>query len=229
VPKPRVPAPGRRFDFHSHTYLTDGTESATSMWWAASQLGHRVLAITDHVALEDPKPILDRLRGESRAFEDGSIATLIGVELTLLPPRRIAEAARRARAAGAQIVIAHGETTAERVPPGTNRAAVESGEIDVLAHPGFLTEKDAETARANGTAIELSGRALHGRTNGHVGRIALLVGADLVVDSDAHETRHLPDYDRAEIVARGAGLTPSQVRRALRDAPVRLYRRCLHR
>lgn len=199
------------------------------MWWAASQLGHRVLAITDHVALEDPTPILDQLIQESRAFDDGSIATLLGVELTLLPPRRIAETARRARVAGAQIVIVHGETTAERVPPGTNRAAVESGEVDVLAHPGFLSEREAEIARANGTAIELSGRSLHGRTNGHVARIALRVGADLVVDSDAHETSHLLDYGRAETVARGAGLTAPQVHRALRDSPARLYRKCLAR
>jgi len=219
----------RRYDFHAHTYLTDGKESATSMWWAAARLGHRVLAITDHVALEDPKPILDRLFAESRAFEDGPVATLVGVELTLVPPKRIAEAARAARAAGAQIVIVHGETSAERVPPGTNHAAVESGVIDVLAHPGLLTERDAELAVAHGTALELSGRALHGRTNGHVARIALAAGADLVVDSDAHATEQLLDFELAGTIARGAGLTSSQVRRALEGAPGRLYHRLRNR
>ncbi|HTP54036.1 MAG TPA: histidinol phosphate phosphatase domain-containing protein [Thermoplasmata archaeon] len=219
----------RRFDFHSHTYLTDGNESATSMWWAAARRGHRMLAITDHVALEDPRRILDILFAEAAAFEDGPVAPLVGVELTLLPPRRISETARNARSAGAQIVIVHGETTAESVPPGTNRAAVESGEVDVLAHPGFLTEREAETARANGTAIELSGRSLHGRTNGHVARTALSVGADLVVDSDAHDPNQLLDYPTAEMIARGAGLTPAQARRALRDAPSRLYQRLIRR
>ncbi|MGP8077325.1 MAG: histidinol phosphate phosphatase domain-containing protein [Thermoplasmata archaeon] len=219
----------RRFDFHSHTYLTDGNESATSMWWAASRLGHRVLAVTDHVALEDPKPILERLFAEARAFEEGPMATLVGVELTLVPPRRIAEAARRARQAGAQIVIVHGETTAEAVPPGTNRAAVRSGEVDVLAHPGFLTEREAEMAVAHGTALELSGRSLHARTNGHVAQTALKVGADLVVDSDAHDTKQLLDYALAQTIGRGAGLNASQVRRALDEAPVRLFRRCARR
>ncbi len=216
-----------RYDFHAHTYLTDGSESATSMWWHARLLHHRVLAITEHVALEDPTPLLERLRSEARAFESGPLRTLVGVEITLAPPPRIAEVARQARRAGAQIVIVHGETPAEPVPPGTNRAAVRSGLVDVLAHPGLLTDRDAETARANGTAIELSGRALHGRTNGHVARVALAAGAELVVDSDAHATEHLLTYEVAELVARGAGLTVDQAARALGETPARVYRRIL--
>jgi putative hydrolase len=219
----------RRFDFHAHTYLTDGNESATSMWWAASRLRHRVLAITDHVGLEDPRPLLERLFAEAKAFENGSMATLVGVELTLVPPPRLAATARSARKAGAQIVIVHGETTAEQVPAGTNRAAVESGEIDVLAHPGFLTMRDAERAAANGTALELSGRPLHGRTNGHVARTALLAKADLVVDSDAHDTNQLLDMELAETIARGAGLNTAEVQRAVAEAPARLFKRWTQR
>lgn len=199
------------------------------MWWAASYKGHRVLAITDHVALEDPRRVLDPLLAEARAFESGPLATLVGVEITLAPPRSIAPIAREARRAGAQIVIVHGETTAERVPLGTNRAAIESGQVDLLAHPGFLSESDADLAAKNGVALELSGRSLHDRTNGHVARIALAAGADLVVDSDAHRPDDLLDYSMAELVARGAGLTAPQVQRALRDAPARLYRRWTHR
>jgi len=217
---------GRRFDFHSHTYLTDGNESATSMWLAASRLDHRLLAITDHIALEDPGRILTQLRAESEAFAGGPMATLVGVELTLLPPRRIAETARRARTAGAEIVIVHGETTAEYVPVGTNRAAIDSGEVDVLAHPGFLTEREAELAAANGVALEISGRSLHSRTNGHVARLALAAGADVVVDSDAHSPSQLLDYETAAMLARGAGLTPGQCRGALERAPLRVLRRC---
>jgi histidinol phosphatase-like PHP family hydrolase len=223
----RATAPvARRFDFHSHTFLTDGDESATSMWHAAARMGHRLLAITDHVAAEDPKPLLDRLHAEARAFADGPLRTLVGVELTELPARMIADAARRARRAGAQIVIVHGETLLSPVPEGTNRAAVESGEVDVLAHPGFLTERDAETARANGTCLELSGRGVHGRTNGHVAKTALAAGAALVVDSDAHRPEQLLTYEIAHQVARGAGLTEAEARRALERAPRLLERKC---
>ena len=224
--RPAPPPDARRSDFHSHTYLTDGSESATSLWHAAIRLGHRLLAITDHVGYEDPAPLLARLHDEARAFERAPIVTLVGVELTELPARLIAPAARRARRAGAQIVIVHGETLLSPVPEGTNRAAVTCGEVDVLAHPGFLTDRDAERARANGVALELSGKAIHGRTNGHVAAAALRAGADLVVDSDAHAADQLLRYEVARDVARGAGLSEVQARRALEAAPRRLERKC---
>jgi putative hydrolase len=195
------------------------------MWYAAARSNHRVLAITDHVALEDPTPILQQLQAEAKAFETGALRPIVGVELTLVPPKRIADVARNARRLGAQIVIVHGETSAEPVPPGTNRAAVSSGLVDVLAHPGLLSERDAVLARANGTFIELSGRPLHARTNGHVARIALTAGADLVVDSDAHDTGQLLPYALAETIARGAGLTPDQTLAALAAAPKKLIHR----
>ncbi|MGI0071526.1 MAG: histidinol phosphate phosphatase domain-containing protein [Thermoplasmata archaeon] len=216
----------RRFDFHAHTYLTDGRASATDRWTSGRGMAHRALAVTDHVALEDPRPLIDRLRAERKAFEGGPMVTPVGVELTMVPPRRIADAVRAARRAGAEIVVVHGETRAPPpVPPGTNHAAVECGDVDVLAHPGFLTERDAELARAHGTAIELSGRGFHGLTNGHVARVALAVGADLVVDSDAHDPTQLLPYARARDVARGAGLSATAVLAAREVAPARLIKR----
>jgi putative hydrolase len=215
-----------RYDFHSHTFLTDGGASATDMWREADQLGHRVLAVTDHVALEDPKPLLDRLRQEATAWEGEELTTLIGVEVTMIPPRKIPEVVRAARRAGAEIVIVHGETPANPVPPGTNRAAVELDDVDILAHPGFLTTDEAELAKAHDVILELSARALHMVTNGHVARIALEVGNDLVVDSDAHATDQLVSTHHAQQLARGAGVPESAVARVLRETPERLLKRC---
>ncbi len=124
-----------RYDFHSHTFLADGNTSATGMWWEAKAVGHRALAVTDHVALDDPAPILERLRQEARAWEEEQLVTLIGVEVTLVPPDKIADVVRRAQRAGAEVVIVHGETLANPVPSGTNRAAVQLPEVDILAHP----------------------------------------------------------------------------------------------
>jgi putative hydrolase len=215
----------RRFDFHAHTYLTDGSASATDMWTAGDRLGHRVMAITDHVAMEDPGPLLDRLRAERKAFEDGPMLTLVGVEISMVPPRHIDAVARGARRAGAEIVIVHGETLVEPVPPGTNRAAIESREVDLLAHPGLLVAADAELAHAHGTVLELSGRSGHSISNGHVARVALEAGAPIVVDSDAHRTGDLLAYERAEMVARGAGLAEIPLTGALATAPEALVRR----
>lgn len=215
----------RRFDFHCHTFLSDGEGSATDMWSTGDRIGHRVLAVTDHVSLNDPRPVLDRLHAEARAFEDGPMLTLVGVEISMVPPRRIDAAAKAARQAGAEIVIVHGETLAEPVPRGTNRAAIECREVDLLAHPGLLTPEDAEMARAHGTYLELSGRHGHSYANGHVARTALAAKAPVVIDSDAHATEQLLPYERAEQIGRGAGLGPDALARALGTDPSGLVRR----
>ncbi len=193
---------------------------------AANVLGHRALAITDHVGLEDPKPILDRLHQEAKGWSDGPMVTMVGVELTLLPPARISDAARHARSLGAEIVIVHGETIGYPVPAGTNHAALESGEIDILAHPGILELADAELARDQGVILELSGRTWHCLANGHVARFALQAHADLIVDSDAHDTHELMGIDLARRIARGAGLDAGPVERAITETPRKLLRRC---
>lgn len=214
-----------RFDFHSHTYLTDGTTSATDMWVQAESMDHAALAITDHVAMEDPGRILKQLHQEARAWEERPMTTMVGVELTKAPPKKIGTLARQARRMGAEIVIVHGETIMEVVPEGTNHAAIECGEVDILAHPGLLTEEDAELARSNGTILEISGRRGHAFTNGHVASVALAAGATLVVDSDAHGPEQLLTLKTAEKFARGAGLKEREVAKALSDAPKALLKK----
>ncbi len=214
-----------RYDFHSHTFLTDGNTSATDMWRGAKAVGHRALAVTDHVALDDPAPILERLRQEARAWEEERLVTLIGVEVTLVPPDKISDVVRRARRAGAEVVIVHGETLANPVPSGTNRAAVQLPEVDILAHPGFLTVEEAELAKAHDVILELSARWLHTLTNGHVVQTALSVGNDLVVDSDAHDPLELVPYEFARSIARGAGVPEERLLRVLSETPRRLLRR----
>jgi putative hydrolase len=223
---PDVGTASRRADFHSHSYLTDGETSATEMWAEAERLEHRALALTDHVGMENPKPLLDRLFAEAMAWEGEPFQPIVGVELTRVPPRRIADAARAARRAGAQIVIVHGETIAEHVTAGTNHAAIDSGLVDVLAHPGLLELKDAELARAHAVALEISGRRGHSLCNGHVVRIALEAGAELVVDSDAHDLDQLLPAPLARRIARGAGVPEARLERVLVETPTEILRRC---
>lgn len=215
----------RRIDFHSHSFLTDGSTSPTDMWTAAEALEHRALALTDHLSMEDPKPLLRRLHAEARAWEGEAFLPLVGVELTQLPPTRIRAVARAARRAGAEIVIVHGETLADIVPPGTNHAAIESGEVDVLAHPGLIAPADARMAHDNGVLLEISGRRGHSLANGHVVRVALEAGAELVVDSDAHGTDQLIPWAMAQRIARGAGVPEATVENVLSATPARLVRR----
>jgi putative hydrolase len=215
----------RRVDFHSHSYLSDGETSATDMWNEAEALDHRALALTDHLSLEDPKPLLDRLHREAEAWDGKGFLPIVGVELTKIPPRRIAEVARASRKLGAEIVIVHGETIVENVPNGTNHAALESGVVDVLAHPGLLDPRDAALARANSVVLEISARRGHSYCNGHVVRLALEAGADLVVDSDAHDPGQLVRMETAQRIARGAGVPEDRLERVLSTTPAELVRR----
>ncbi len=227
MPPPRRPpdTDRRRADFHAHSFLTDGSTSATEMWYEAEVLEHRALALTDHLSFEDPRPLLERLRGEAAAWEGSKFRPVVGVELTKVPPARIADAARAARRAGAEIVIVHGETIAEHVPPGTNHAAIDSGLVDVLAHPGVLAPEDAELARAHSVVLEISARRGHSLTNGRVARLALEVGAELVVDSDAHSAHELVPLDQARRIALGAGVPEERLEEVLVETPSRLLRR----
>jgi putative hydrolase len=195
------------------------------MWREGERLDHRALALTDHVGLEEPRPLLDRLREEAVGCDSPAFRPIIGVELTLVPPARIAEAARRARRAGAEIVIVHGETAVEHVAAGTNHAAIESAEVDVLAHPGLIDERDVELARAHSVVLEISGSQRHSICNGHVVRNALAAGARLVVDSDAHAVDQLIPLERARMIARAAGVPEAQLDSVLFDTPRDLVRR----
>jgi histidinol phosphatase-like PHP family hydrolase len=222
------PAARRRYDFHAHTLVSDGRDSPGAMWDAAERLDHAVLALTDHVRTEEEAPrVLERLSAQARRRESrpSGLLPLVGVEVTQVRPGRIAGVARAARRAGAQIVLVHGETLHDStLIEGTNRAALDCRDVDVLAHPGLLAPEDADLARAHGIVLELSARAIHAFTNGLVARRALAAGAALVVDTDAHETEGLIGLDRARRLAAGAGLEERDVERALFETPERLVR-----
>jgi putative hydrolase len=215
----------RRADFHSHSFLTDGATSPTEMWNEAEALDHRALALTDHLSMDDPQPLLNRLRREASAWDGTGFLPLVGVELTKIPPRRIAEVARASRRAGAEIVIVHGETIVEHVPAGTNHAAIDSAEVDVLAHPGLLDPRDAELAHAHSVVLEISARRGHALSNGHVVQVARAAGADLVVDSDAHGADQLIPLERARRIALGAGVPAAELEQVLFATPTELIRK----
>ncbi len=58
-----------------------------------------------------------------------------------------------ARKLGIFYVVVHGETIVEPVQEGTNREAIEGG-VDVLAHPGIITEEDVALAKEKGVLLE---------------------------------------------------------------------------
>jgi histidinol phosphatase-like PHP family hydrolase len=216
------------YDFHTHTFLSDGELSPVELIRRAHVRGYRAIGIADHAGPGNLAPLLQQLV-EACAFcvRHWDIWAFPGVELTHLPPAAIGEVAREARALGARLVVVHGETTAEPVEPGTNLAAVRCPDVDVLGHPGLLTAEEAELAARNGVYVELTARRGHSLTNGHVARLGLAAGARFLVDSDAHHPDDLLTPDLAIKVARGAGLDHPTAETVLRENPRLLLARLI--
>lgn len=215
-----------RADFHSHTFLSDGELVPMEHVRRAVVAGHAVVALTDHVGVDDAEFVVPRLVRECRiASEEWKIHALPGVEITHVPSRLMARAVKSARKAGAVIVVVHGQTPVEPVLEGTNRAAVETPGVDVLAHPGMLTVEEAQIAKDNGVFLEVTARRGHSLTNGHVVRVGLEVGASFVVDSDAHGPDNFIDEAFARAVAAGAGLRGSALEAPFGESPRTLLKR----
>ena len=208
------------FDFHTHTFLSDGVLAPVELIRRAHVAGYRVMAITDHVGHGNLEFILKTLIKDCEAASKRwDILALPGVEITHTPKDDIDYLARAARELGAKVVNVHGETINEPVEPGTNHAAVSSDHVDVLAHPGLIRPEDASLAASNGIFLEVSARKGHGMANGHVVRMAKSAGARMVLDSDAHEPGDLLTPAYAMKVARGAGLDEEEARALLEDGP----------
>jgi histidinol phosphatase-like PHP family hydrolase len=205
-------------DLHTHTLNSDGELLPSELWRRAHVKGYRYLGITDHVDASNFEVVFARLRTAALSLNRGDYPVLIpGLEFTHLPPALIAPLAVQARALGVPLIVIHGETLAEPVAPGTNRAAIEA-DIDILAHPGLITLEDAALARERGIFLELSARKGHSLANGHVARVALEVGASLIVDTDSHSPSDLITRQQAERIAKGAGLRDAAVQTLFADA-----------
>lgn len=215
-----------RADFHSHTLLSDGELVPMEHVRRAKAAGHAAIALTDHVGVDDAEWVVPRLVRECRiASEEWSVHAIPGVEITHVPVRLMERAVKSARKAGAVIVVVHGETLVEPVLRGTNAAAVRTPGVDVLAHPGLLSAKDAQAAHHSGVFLEISGRRGHSFANGHIVRLGLEAGASFVVNSDAHSPDNFMAETFARAVAQGAGLRGKHLEKAFGEWPRSLLKR----
>lgn len=204
-------------DLHTHSFHSDGAWCPAELARRAEEAGYRAVAITDHADssnMDDLLTALLRFIQETQPFL--KVRVIPGIELTHVPPAQVAGLARRARQMGAKVVILHGETICEPVKLGTNRAGIEAG-VDVIAHPGLISEEDAQLAAENGVYLEITTRRSHGLGNGRVARIARETGAPLVINSDAHAGGDLMSPEWRERVAFGAGLLPEEIARINRN------------
>jgi len=216
------------YDFHTHTFLSDGDLSPIELIRRALVNGYDAIAITDHASPSTIERVVDEVRRDcDMATLEWGIRALPGVELTHCPAASIAHLAAWARRIGASVVVVHGETLVEPVEEGTNRAAVRCPDVDILAHPGLVTAEEAGIAAESGVFLEITCRKGHCLTNGHVARLAKEAGARLLVNTDAHSPSDLLTDGFARRVAIGAGLTEEEADVVLRDNAQALLKRIL--
>lgn len=204
----------RLIDLHTHTIFSDGELLPSELVRRAVIHGYEAIALTDHADYTNLEQLLDAAKKAKYLENEWDIRVLPGVELTHVPPRKIAPLAKKAKELGAEIVVVHGETISEPVAPGTNAASVACEYVDILAHPGLISQEDVQTAAENNIFLEITARNGHNRTNGHVARLALELGATLVVNTDTHAPENLITDETALKIAMGAGLTESRAKEA---------------
>jgi len=198
-------------DLHTHSIFSDGELVPSELAQRACAAGYSTIAITDHADHSNIDFIIPRIiRVCEIITAKGNIQVLPGLELTHVDPADIATLVSEARKLGAQILIVHGETLTEPVPPGTNLAAIQAG-ADILAHPGLVTEEEVRLAASKGVYVEITTRRGHSLTNGHVASMARKCGALLVLNNDTHAPGDFVGPQMAANIARGAGMSEEEV------------------
>ncbi|MHC4249282.1 MAG: histidinol phosphate phosphatase domain-containing protein [Planctomycetota bacterium] len=202
-------------DLHCHTFHSDGVLGPAEFLRRAEVAGVEGVALTDHADSSNIERVVEALRAACESERKyGVMICAAGVELTHVRLKEIPVLVERARELGAEFVVVHGETPAEPVQPGTNRAAIEAG-CDFLAHPGKITLEDAKLAAERGVILEISGRHGHNATNGHVASVAREAGVRVAYGGDCHEPENIrPPAGQREVLL-GAGLSGEEVDSAL--------------
>ena len=198
-------------DLHAHSLLSDGVLLPSELARRYVVAGFDAVAITDHADSSNIDNIIKSLVNVcSELNKYWPIKAIPGVELTHIPLQQFLPLTKHARKKGAKIVVAHGESPVEPVLKGTNNAAIKA-RVDILAHPGYISEADVLLSRKNNVLLEITTRTGHCKGNTHVARLAKRFNALLVIDSDCHMPCDIPSRALFEKIAKAAGLTSADL------------------
>lgn len=199
------------FDMHTHTTLSDGALCPAELIRRCEVQGYTGLAITDHVDTATVDFIVPRIvKAAKKENTLNKILVVPGAEVTHVRPQHIVDVVQASRDNGALLLLCHGESLAEPVEPGTNRAAIEAG-VDILAHPGLISEDDVKLAAERNVCLELTAKNGHCYTNGHVAKLALKYNVRLTFGTDGHLPEQLKTREQAELILQGAGLGLAEI------------------
>ncbi|MFA4984338.1 MAG: histidinol phosphate phosphatase domain-containing protein [Candidatus Omnitrophota bacterium] len=200
------------YNLHCHSLLSDGALLPSEVAIRYADKGYKAIAITDHADYSNIEQVTRAIMRFTEEWprHNGYIRVLPGIELTHLPLEQFNPLVRYARKKGIKIIVGHGETPVEPVLKGTNRAALEAG-VDILAHPGLISEDDASLAASKGIFLELTSRRGHSDTNPAVVAAAAKSGASLVLDTDGHQPQDIIAPADLKMVGLNAGLSEEDI------------------
>ncbi len=219
-----------RGDLHMHTVASDGRQTIEQMAEAARERGYEYIAITDHsathgfgndVSADELRVQIERIRAADAAID--GIRILAGSEVNVLPDgsldyddELLAQLDWIVGSLHSSFRIGEREQTERMI------RAMEHPLVDAIGHPtGRLIERrepyaldiDAVVAAAarTGTFLEINGNPDRRDLNELNARRAVEAGAHLVIDSDAHWAKTLPNIGYGVATARRAWLTKDAV------------------
>ena len=199
------------YDLHPHSLLSDGALLPSEVARRYESKGYEAIAITDHADYSNIDFIIASILKFTRAWPKvGHIKVFPGVELTHLPLKQFKPLVRLARKKGIKVIVGHGETLAEPVLKGTNRAAIEAG-VDILAHPGLISDEDIKLAARKDIFLEVTARKSHKDANAYVVEKVLKARAKLILNTDSHSPENIISRDDIVKNAMQAGLRPNQI------------------
>ena len=213
------------YNLHTHTLLSDGALLPSEVAVRYMAAGYKVIAITDHADYCNIKTTVSAILNFTRHWpKSAEIKILPGIELTHLPLEQFKPLANYARKAGIKVIIAHGETLVEPVIKGTNHAALDA-DIDILAHPGLISDTDIKLAKKKNIFLELTSRRGHRDTNKFVSERAIKFGAKLILNNDSHEPEDIISPKNLIEVGLKSGLTRGEINKIYQDVTVFLKKR----
>ncbi|MFA5356078.1 MAG: histidinol phosphate phosphatase domain-containing protein [Candidatus Omnitrophota bacterium] len=205
------------YNLHCHSLLSDGVLLPSEIAVRYLSIGYKAIAITDHADYSNIDTVAEAILCFTGHWpKDSNIRIFPGVELTHIPPEQFKPLVKRARAKGLKVIIGHGETLTEPVIKGTNRAALEAG-VDILAHPGLITQEDAALAAKKGIFLEITCRKGHRDTNAHVVDMGIRSSAKLIINADSHSPEDIINPQEAEKFALAAGLSETDIKKIYKD------------
>jgi len=205
------------YNLHSHSLLSDGALLPSEVAIRYMAAGYKVIAITDHADYSNIEYTVKAILQFTNHWpKNAGIKVLPGIELTHIPPEQFKPLVKYARAKGIKVIIGHGETIVEPVIAGTNRAALEAG-VDILAHPGLISDEDATLAKKNNIFLEITSRSGHNDTNAHVVECALKASAKMILNHDSHEPENIISPGELRTVGLRAGLSGKDIEKIYKD------------